>query len=49
MELHDFQYHMTNLEALDPDQLVADLGLTTDQILNAFMPEAIEFINKEFG
>ena len=38
----DIVYHMENLRALDPDQLVSDLGLTTDQILAAFSKEADE-------
>lgn len=49
MEPQDFMYHLENLQALDPDQLVADLGLTTQQILDAFPLEATEFITKEFG
>ena len=49
MTPQDLMYHFENLQALDPDQLVADLGLTTQQILAAFTQEAVEFINKEFG
>lgn len=45
----DFTYHLNNLEALDPDQFVADLGLTTEQLLDAFPLEAEAFIEKEFG
>jgi hypothetical protein len=49
MTPQDFMYHLENLQALDPDQLVADLGLTTQQILDAFTQEAVDFIAKEFG
>lgn len=49
MTPQDAQYHWENLEALDPDQLVADLGLTTEEILHAFAHVAVEFIEKEFG
>lgn len=45
----DFVYHLSNLEALDPDQLVADLGLTTEQLLDAFGREVDAFIEREFG
>lgn len=49
MEWEDFNYHWENLEALDPDQLVSDLGLTTEEILDAFTYKARKFIEKEFG
>ena len=45
----DFQYHWDNLEALDPDQLVSDLNLTSEEILEAFETKARDFIMKEFG
>ena len=44
-----FNYHWENLVALDPDQLVADLGLTTEEIMARFYHECQEFIEKEFG
>jgi len=49
MNEYDLQYHMVNLSQLDPDQLVSDLGLTTEQILSAFHKEAEDFIEREFG
>ena len=49
MNESDFNYHWGNLEALDPDQLVADLGLTTEDLLDAFSYEAQLFIEKEYG
>ncbi len=45
----DWVYHWDNLKALDPDQLVSDLNLSTDDILEAFHDRAEEFIQKEFG
>ena len=45
----DFMFHWDNLEALDPDQLVSDLNLSTEEILDAFDARAREFIYKEFG
>jgi hypothetical protein len=49
MNTTDFDYHMKNLRELDPDQLVSDLGLTTEEILAAFYKDAAAFIYKEFG
>ena len=49
MNYEDFAYHWGNLEALDPDQLVSDLNLTSEEILDAFETRAREFIEKEFG
>lgn len=49
MLTEDFKYHMDNLRILDPDQLVSDLNLSTEDILSAFHEEAREFIEKEFG
>jgi hypothetical protein len=45
----DVVYHLENLRALDPDQLVTDLNLTTDELLSAFMEEALEFLEREYG
>ena len=47
-ESSDFAYHMANLKELDPDQLVNDLGLTTEQILARFKDEAIAFIYENY-
>lgn len=49
MNIVDFAYHMENLRMLDPDQLVSDLRLSTEDILSSFHDEAREFIEKEFG
>ena len=45
----DFEYHMGHLEALDPDQLVCDLELTTEELIAAFPARAREFIEREYG
>jgi hypothetical protein len=45
----DWVYHWDNLKALDPDQLVSDLELTTEEILDAFHNKAEEFINENYG
>lgn len=45
----DFVYHFNNLRALDPDQLVSDLQLTTEEILEHFHEEARTFIEEQFG
>ena len=49
MNEQDFRYHWENLESLDPDQLVSDLGLSTEDILTRFRDVAEDFIEKEFG
>ena len=49
MENIDMLYHYENLSMLDPDQLVSDLNLTTQEILDAFHDRAVQFIEKEFG
>lgn len=43
------QYHLQHLAHLDPDQLVNDLQLTTEEILDAFEHVARHFIEREFG
>ncbi len=49
MNDEDFEYHLNHLKNLNPDQLVADLELTTEEILDAFSATAEVFIYKEFG
>lgn len=49
MNEQDYQYHYDNLEALDPDQLVADLDLSTEDILARFPTEARRFILDNYG
>jgi len=49
MEPQDIMYHWYNLEALDPDQLVTDLEITTEELLEAFSEQAYAFIKQEFG
>ena len=49
MQPEDILYHWENLAALDPDQLVSDLNLTTEELLDAFTERAALFIEKEFG
>jgi hypothetical protein len=45
----DYKYHWENLEALDPDQLVSDLNLSSEEILSAFKEKADRFIEETFG
>ena len=45
----DFRYHHDNLKELDVDQLVYDLGLTTEEIMAAFPHHVTNFIVREFG
>ena len=46
---YDYLYHIENLKALDPDQLVSDLGLSTEDIIEAFPAEVDDFIEREYG
>ncbi len=48
MEINKLLAHFAQLEALDPDVLVGDLGITTQQLLDAFPDEAEAYIEKEF-
>mgnify|MGYP000167816457 CR=1 FL=1 len=43
------QYYMETLSALDPDQLVSDLRIESDEILEAFPEKAKRFIEREYG
>ena len=47
--LYDYHYHIENLKALDPDQLVSDLGLSTEDIIEAFPAEVDDFLEREYG
>jgi hypothetical protein len=49
MKLYDFDYHLENLKALDPDQLVSELGVSTEDIIDAFPAEVDRFIEREYG
>ncbi len=49
MNADDYAYHLANLRELDPDQLVSDLQLTSDELLEAFRYKADVFILTEFG
>jgi hypothetical protein len=49
MNNEDFAYHMENLRALDPDQLVSDLNLDTETLLMYCHEEARDFIEENFG
>ncbi len=49
MQLDDLNYYMANLMMLDPDQLVSDLNLSSEDIICAFPSEVRKFLEKEFG
>ncbi len=48
MTIQTLAVYYANLEALDPDVLVGDLGLTTLQLLDAFPEEVEAYIEREF-
>lgn len=49
MNEQDYKYHYEMLEALDPDQLVADLDLESADIMARFPNETRNFIINNFG
>ncbi len=49
MEWNEYVYHLNLLEALDPDQLVTDLGLTTEDIIAAHPEKVKAFIEDNYG
>ncbi len=49
MDHTEYARRWDDLAAMDPDYLVDVLGLTTNDLLNAFGPEADEYIEKEFA
>lgn len=44
-----FALHWDNLAEQDPDVVVDLLGVTTDQLLDAYADKAEAYIEKEFG
>jgi len=49
MNIIDYNYHLDNLRELDPDQLVSDLNLSTEDIIMHFPCEVRDFIEENFG
>lgn len=49
MEGRVVEYYMETLSALDPDQLVSDLRIESDELLEAFSEKALLFIEREYG
>ena len=49
MDRNDYEYHYHHLEELDPDQLVCELDLSTEEILAAFPVRVREFLEKHYG
>lgn len=49
MNTQEYEYHLDHLKNMDPDQLVAELDLSTDEILDAFAPQVEQFIRENYG
>jgi len=49
MDRNEYEYHYKLMEALDPDQLVADLELETEDIMVRFPTEVRRFIEENYG
>jgi len=44
----NYDYYLEKMAELDPDVLVSDLGLTSEEIIEAFENVVNEYITKEF-
>ena len=42
------EYHLDNLKVQDPNYVVDVLGITSEQLLEAFPREALRFIEEEY-
>lgn len=49
MEDIDYQYHLENLMNSDPDYVVDVLGITSEELVEAFPKKAKAFILSEFN
>ena len=49
MDEMELQEHLIRLKACDPDYVVDVLGITSEQLVETFLPDAIEFIKEDMG
>ena len=49
MNTQEYEYHYDNLANMDPDELVCELDLSTEEILNRFAPEIEAHIRDNYG
>ena len=49
MDDRELEYHLDKLAACDPDYVVDVLGLTSEQLINAFPREARAFLEEDLG
>lgn len=49
MDAIEYQYHYDTLSELDPDTLVNDLGLSSEDILARFPTEVRRYIEENYG
>lgn len=48
MDIQEFIYHIETLRNLEPEELVADLRLTAEEIVDAFPDQVEAFIKENF-
>lgn len=49
MNKQEYDYHYENLLNMDPDEIVGELELTSEDILNAFEWRVEQFIKDNYG
>lgn len=49
MEGQLIQYYLDTMEEMDPDVLVSDLRIESDELLEAFKERAIRYIEDTYG
>jgi len=49
MKDYDFEFHLETLREMDPDELVLELGITTDEIIDRFGYHVDKYIQDNFG
>ncbi len=49
MNEQELLQHLINLKACDPDYVVDVLGITSERLVEDYLPEAVEFIKEDMG
>lgn len=49
MNVQEYEYHLENLRNMDPDDVVGELELTTEEILEAFESRVDFYIRDNYG
>ena len=46
---HEVLFHLDNLRECDVEYIVDVLGITSEQLIESFLPEALAFIKEDMG